>query len=256
MGPWRALALPPCLATLAGVSAKDRQSGRGQMEWSDSQAISDAAAELVLKWWPDALPRSPDEAIARLRRVFPPGGTAYTVSLPQTDSDEHLVAVCTRITPGVAYSLLSGGWQRPYFENFSWDIARIGACPVVGDNGLKALKIPADVDLDTMMAQAIWREPRVGGPLTLPGAVGALAGSAHGGAPRVLPAPGDLLQASRADQVAQRASRRQSRPRSIGPRPCGTDAERERLCASGLAGQAPGRAHPASRSSERRRRRR
>jgi hypothetical protein len=154
------------LATLAGVSAKDRQSARGQMGCSDGQAISDAAAELVLKWWPDALPRSPDEAIARLRRAFPPGATAYTVSLPQTDGDERLVAVCARRTPGVAYSLLSGGWQRPYFENFSWDIARIGACPVVGDNGLKALKIADDVDLDTMMAQSIWREPRVGAPLT------------------------------------------------------------------------------------------
>jgi hypothetical protein len=131
-----------------------------------SQEISDAAAEAVRRWWPEALPRSPEEAMARLRRAFPPGATAYTVSLPQAIGEERAVAVCARMTPGLAYSLLSGGWQRSYFENFSWDIARIGACPVVGDNGLKALRMPADMDLDTMLARAIWREPRIGPPLT------------------------------------------------------------------------------------------
>jgi hypothetical protein len=136
------------------------------MERSQSQAISDEAAEIVRRWWPEALPRSPDEAMVRLRKAFPPGATAYAVLLPQTGDGGRLVAVCSRVTPGVAYSLLSGAWQRPYFENFSWDIARIGACPVVGDNGLKALKIPDDLDLDTMMARAIWREPGVGPPLT------------------------------------------------------------------------------------------
>ncbi len=120
---------------------------------------------MVLWYWPSAA--SPDESIVALRKVFPPGATVYTVGLPTPATGERMVAVIARIPrPGIVYNLLAGSWGQPYFRNFSWDVARIGACPVVGDDGLKALKLPREMDLDVMLRDAIWCAPEHGPPPT------------------------------------------------------------------------------------------
>jgi hypothetical protein len=115
-------------------------------------AFTEEAAKTIMK--AGMTPVSPEEAMDSLRRVFPPGATVYTVELTRPTDDASSIAVFGKVKS------VGGSGKRP-FQNFSWYVSRIGACPLADDGRIRGVKV-ADTDvLLAILARAIWLEPTV-----------------------------------------------------------------------------------------------
>jgi hypothetical protein len=126
---------------------------------TQSQVYSEDAARTVL----DAgmTPMSAEEAMASLRRAFPPGATVYSLGLTRPADDAQIVAVFERVRHGIAYSVLAGRRTKPYFHNLSWHVARVGGCSLADDAGRPALRLPQDATVLGVLERTIWLEPTV-----------------------------------------------------------------------------------------------